>query len=82
MWLIQDQHLVRLPDDVPVPPGSVQVEVPDDFLVQPEAYKVEENRIVRRSEKDMQALQQGRQALKLTQEEIARIKQAIAEGKL
>ncbi len=82
MWVIQNQNLMRLPDDVPVPLGSVQVEVADDFLAHPEAYIVEANRVVKRPETELKKLYQKQEAVKLTQEEIARLKKAVAEGRL
>ncbi len=82
MWVIQNQHLVRLPDDVPVPPGSVRVEVPEGFLARPEAFKVEGNHVRPRPKKEMKALQRSAEVVKLTQDDIARIKKAIAEGKI
>lgn len=82
MWVIQGQHLVRLPDNAPIPSGSVRVDVPDDFSAQPEAYTIENGQIAKRSEKEIQMIRQQREAQKLSQQEIARIKKAIAEGRL
>lgn len=82
MWIIQDQYLVRVPDDVQVPPGSVPVELPDDFLEQPEAYKIEGERIVKKNEKELKAVRQRSKAVALTQDDIVRIKRAIENGRL
>ena len=82
MFVIQHQHLVRLPDNAPLPPDSIAVAVPADFLTSPESYKVTGNKIVRRSEQEIRRRQRRPEILKLTQKEIARIKQAISKGKL
>ena len=81
MWVIQHQGLLRLPDDVPLPPESVKVNLPSDFHQQPHAYKIEGNALVKRSFEELRNSQRPREILKLTQEEMATLKKAIAEGK-
>jgi len=82
MWVIQQDALVSLPDDVPVPTGSTRIDVPPDFGEQPEAYKLDGLRLVRRSEEEIRNAQSRMEQLTLTQDHIARIKRAIAEGRL
>ena len=81
MWVIQNQGLVRLPDSVPLPPDSVKVELPPDFHARPRDFKIEGNSVVRLSKEELKEIRQPRETLKLTQEEIAILKEAIAEGK-
>ena len=82
MFVIQNGRVVVLPDDAPVPPGSLAVEVPDDFAAQPYRYVVEGDRLVPRPEEEVAALERPTEIVKLTDEEIRIVKQAIAEGRL
>src|SRR6266540_4559279 len=78
-WVIQNEALVRLPDDAPLPSGSVPVEPPEDFLERPDAYRVQGRYLVRRSDEELERLRPRGDAVKLTQEEIIRLKQILAE---
>jgi hypothetical protein len=84
MWVIQNQGLLQLPDGVPLPPNSVKVELPGDFHQRPHAYKIQGDALVKRTVKELKALERPpeKPLLSLTQEEIAKLKKAIAEGKL
>ena len=82
MWIIQNKKLLRLPDDVPVPPGSLRVNPPDEYLLRPEDYTVTEKAIVKRSKAELKKRQSPQTVLKLTQEEITILRKAIKEGKL
>jgi len=81
MWVIQNQALLMLPDDVPVPPESVKVTVPHDFLQNPAGYKIDGSKIVKLSAGELKAAKRV-EDLKLTAEEIAKIKKAIKEGRI
>lgn len=81
MWVIQNQGLLRIPDDVPVPPDSVKVELPSDFQQQTHTYKIEGKALIKRSAAELKKLQRPGETLKMMQEEIAKLKQAVAGGK-
>jgi hypothetical protein len=81
MWVIQGKRLVRLPDDAPVPPGSRTVEPPNGFEVHPENFEVKGHRVMARPRAKGEK-KERMQGLKLTQDEIARVKKAIKEGRL
>jgi DNA-directed RNA polymerase subunit F len=81
MWIIQNGHVLSISDGGPLPPGSAPVELPSDFLEYPERYKVEYDKIVPRSKAELKAAAK-RKALKLTQDEIQKIKQAIERNAL
>jgi hypothetical protein len=70
MWVIQNTILVRLPDDVPLPPHSRVVEVPPDF--DPREYRIDAGALTRVER------QPREQAEKLTAEEVRQIKAALA----
>jgi|RhiMetdeSRZDD1v2_1073273.scaffolds.fasta_scaffold2405791_2 hypothetical protein len=86
MYVIQDGLLIQVPDDAPRPPRSVVVELPHDFHARPEAYQIRKRGIVRRPERELeverQRAEEAATAAELTPEEITRVKQAIAEGRL
>jgi hypothetical protein len=88
VFVIQDGLLIEVPDDAPRPPRSVVVELPDDFLVRPEAYRVRKRGIVRRAERELEQEEEERRRAEaaapaeLTPAEIAKVKQAIADGRL
>jgi hypothetical protein len=81
MWVIQGKRLVRFPDDAPVPPGSVAVQPPKGFDEHPEDFEVKGDRLVARPRPKGEKKARG-EALKLSQDEIARVKKAIKEGRL
>lgn len=76
MWIVQHGSLLRFPDDAPLPHGSVKIKVPEDFHQNPSAYVLKNNALVRRPERDRPA------QANLTAEDVARIKKAIAEGRV
>jgi hypothetical protein len=82
MWVIQGEVLIRLPDDAPVPPDSVKVEVPGDFRERPEAYRLGRRGVVRRSEPELRRERERAAQRKLTEDEVTLLKQAIADGRL
>jgi hypothetical protein len=74
MWIIQNGTLIGIPDDVPMPPGSVEVEPPEGFWEAPEAYRIEGETIVKRP------APKGKPSPALTPEDIARLKKALDQG--
>jgi hypothetical protein len=76
MWIIQGNHLMSIGDGARLPPASVRVELPADFLDDPRRYKVEYGKLVMRSDSEMQRIK-ARSDLKLTTDDIRRVKQAI-----
>jgi len=82
MWVVHSGNLFRLPDDAPLPPGAVTVELPQDFFTSPELYKVEGAGLVKRSDEETRDLEKRLQEATLTGDDIARIKRAIADGRL
>jgi hypothetical protein len=82
MWVIQNKKLLHLPDDVPLPPGSLRVNPPDEFLLRPEEYTVTEKAVLKRSEADLRKRQSQQPVLKLSQEEIAILKKLSKKKKL
>jgi hypothetical protein len=86
MFIVHDGLLIELPDDAPRPPRSVVVDLPDDFLARPEAYRIRKRGIVRRPDRELLEAEERRAeaaaTAELTPEEIAKVKQAIVEGRL
>jgi hypothetical protein len=79
MWVIQNDHLFSLPDTAPLPPGSAQISLPDDFLMNHRAYKIQNGAITKRTPKEMQAASK-KKVPPLTDEEILRLRAAIHKG--
>ena len=83
MWLVQSGNvLLEWPDDAPVPPGSTEVELPDDYFDHPEAYVLQRGRIVRRSDEELAAFKASRAAALLSRDEISKLKDALREGRI
>jgi len=80
-WIVHRGFLQELQPGEQPPPEAVRVEVPADFLENPERYTMVGERLVERSDPAVEA-EQRREVLKLTQEEIAKVKEAIEEGRL
>jgi hypothetical protein len=74
MWVIQNDTLLSLPDDAPLPPSSLKVELPGDFKQSPSSYRIEKSAFIR-----VPAPESPR-APRLTAEDIAKIKKAIERG--
>ena len=82
MWIVQNGALVRMADGAPLPPDSKTVDVPEEFISTPDAFKLEGDRVVLIPEKERPSRSEGRDVLKLTQEEIRILKAAIKDGRL
>lgn len=79
MWLIRGEALMRLPDSGTIPPGFRKIEPPEDFVADPASFRIDDGKIVRLDEKEKLAARHS-ERLSLTQEEIAKVKLAIAKG--
>ena len=75
MWIIRDNTLISMPDTAPLPPNSTRVDVPNDFLANPRAYKVEGGAIVKRAPTDIK-----KPTPSLTADEVLRVRAAIEKG--
>lgn len=83
MWLIQNNNvLIEWPDDAPVPPGSSEVELPEDYFDEPGTYTFVRGRIVRRPEAEIATMKAYREENSFSKDEITRLKTALREGKL
>ncbi len=82
MWVVQRGNLFRLPDGAPLPPGAVTVELPQDFFTSRQLYKVEGASVVKRSDEETREIEKRLEEATLTRDDIARIKRAIADGRL
>ena len=77
MWVIHQDILLSMPDTAPLPPNGKRVDLPDDFLVNPRAYKIEGGAIVRRTPADNKP---SKPKPILTAEEVQRVRAAIEKG--
>jgi hypothetical protein len=75
MWVIQNGALLSLPDDAPLPPNSVKIELPGDFKQNPSSYRIEKSALIR-----VTAPEPRTPSPRLTPEEIVKIKKAIERG--
>jgi hypothetical protein len=78
MWIIQNETLLSIPDDAPLPPQSVKVDVPEDFRQNRTLYRIKGSGLIR----SKAAEARGDTPPRLTQDDIARIKKAIERGDL
>jgi len=77
MWIIRDNTLISMPDTAPLPPNSTRVDVPNDFLANPRAYKVEGGAIVKRAPTEIKI---SKPKPILTADEVLRVRAAIEKG--
>jgi hypothetical protein len=82
MWVLQREAFLEIPDDAPVPPDSIVIEVTDEFLDEPEAFEVTPGGLRRRPEHEVAELRAARGTDRLTADEVAAVKKAIEEGRL
>lgn len=80
MWVIHNDCLMMLPDDVKSPPGSTPVKVPKDFESNLSAYKLVGTKVVRRTAAELGARKREIEEALLTPDEIKRVRQAIKDG--
>lgn len=74
MWIIQKDSLLQLPDDVPLPPDSRVVEVPDEFRRNARDFRLEKGALVHAPRPT------AAEVPRLTAEEIVQIKEALRSG--
>jgi hypothetical protein len=82
VFVIQHGVVVRMPDDVPAPPGSVPVEPPAAFFERPFEFRVDGDRLVERSYEELEEIRTVTDPLKFTEDEVRRLKAALAEGRI
>jgi hypothetical protein len=76
MWILQNGHLMSLPDDAPLPPNSTKTTLPPDFFNNAGAYKVESSSLVKRPAKELRAAQ-AKRVPPLTDEEILGLRKLL-----
>lgn len=76
MWMIQGESLVELPDDAPVPPGSVPVHVPRAVREGRHGFRIEKGRLV----VDDDAPERG--VGRLSRDEVERLREALNDGRI
>ena len=74
MWIMQNDVMMEIPDDVPMPPNSKKVEVPEAFLASPRDFRVKEGALLHEPRKVELRPQ-------FTRDEIAFLKQIVAKEK-
>lgn len=74
MWIIQNDSLMEIPDDLPMPPNSRAIKVPEEFLREPRDFQLEKGKLVRRPRPKSEDVP------RLTSEEIVQIKDALQRG--
>jgi hypothetical protein len=77
MWVIHQDILLSMPDAAPLPPNGKRVDLPDDFLANPRAYKIEGGAIVKRVPTEMKT---SKPKPILTADEVLRVRAAIEKG--
>ena len=76
MWVINDDLLYSVPDDAPVPRGAKATDLPEGFLADPGGWTIRNGAFVK-TKPAKSAVPAG-----LTADDIARIKAAIADGRI
>ncbi len=74
MWIEQNGVLMELPDDLPMPPNSRAVKVPEGFASNPQNFRFEKGKLVRAPQPKRE------QAPRFTDEEIVQMKDALQRG--
>lgn len=74
MWIIQNDALMQIPDDVPMPRDSRAIEVPEEFVRNPEDFRLEKGELVHAPRPKRE------RAPRLTRDEIAQVKSALERG--
>lgn len=74
MWIIQNETLLSIPDDAPLPPNSVKVDPPADFKQNPLSYRIKGAGFIRSTSSLPEP------SPRLTPEEILTLKRAIERG--
>ena len=74
MWIIQNDALMQIPDDLPMPPNSRAIKVPEEFLSTPQDFRLEKGKLVRRPQPKREEVP------RLTHEEISQVRDALGRG--
>lgn len=74
MWILQNDALMQIPDDLPMPPNSRAIDVPDEFVRNPQDFKLEKGKLVRAPRPKRE------KAARLTADEIAQVRDALGRG--
>ncbi len=74
MWIVQNDVLMEIPDDLPMPPNSRAVKVPEGFASNPRDYRIDKGKLVRAPRPKRE------EAPRFTNEEIVQIKDALQRG--
>lgn len=74
MWIIQNDALMQIPDDLPMPPNSHAIDVPDEFVRSPQDFKLEKGALVHAPQPKRE------RAPRLTAEEIEQVRDALGRG--
>lgn len=75
MWVMQNDVLLKLPDDAPLPPKSRVVEVPEDFQSRSARFRIE-NGELKRMPASLRVPDD-----KLTTDEVRQLKELLASRK-
>ena len=76
MWIIQNDLIIRLPDNAPLPPDSVKFKPSAEFLKDPGSFAVKAGKLAKVEPKPRRTTDH------LTIDDVARIKAAIKAGKI
>jgi hypothetical protein len=74
MWIVQNDVMMEVPDDVPLPPNSKRIDVPAEFLASPRDFRLHEGALLHEPRK-------VEPPPKLTRDEIVLLKQLVAKEK-
>ena len=74
MWIVQNDMLMQIPDDLPMPPNSRAVEVPEQFVSSPHDFKLEKGELVHAPQPKRE------RAPRLTVDEVEQIRDALGRG--
>jgi hypothetical protein len=74
MWILQNDSLMEIPDDLPMPPYSRAVEPPPELLLHPRDFRIENGEFVHAPQPKRE------RAPRLTVEEIEQVRDALGRG--
>lgn len=74
MWILQNDSLMEIPDDVPMPPNSRVVQPPPELLLHPRDFRIEKGEFIHAPQPKRE------RAPRLTDDEIAQVRDALGRG--
>lgn len=74
MWIVQNDVLMQIPDDLPMPRNSRAIDVPEDFTRNPHDFKLEKGELVHAPQPKRE------RAPRLTADEVEQIRDALGRG--